>query len=36
MRKSFYNYNGGGNVAEAISNGRFAARQIAALEKLEA
>jgi succinate dehydrogenase/fumarate reductase flavoprotein subunit len=31
-----YNYNGGGNVAEAMSSGRFAARQIAALEKLEA
>ena len=29
-----YNYNGGGNVSEAIASGRLAARQIALLEKL--
>jgi hypothetical protein len=27
-----YNYNGGGNISEALASGRFAARQIAALD----
>ena len=31
-----YNYNGGGNVGEAISSGRLAARSIAALEPWDA
>ena len=30
-----YNYNGGGNVSEAMSSGRLAARSIGALESWE-